>query len=640
MLCLGGRQATAGVSEAMSKSEESRVFGTINVHPRGFGFLNFQTDEGPDSAFVIPPDLNPFLAGDLVSAEIEEGDDGRFTARKLRLEERRRSILFGTVVERRGDLWLKTDGEVANTDWPLEGKAKSGQVVISQINGKNAEVGYVLDEDEDDIPLERLIARYDLVEDFDEECLEEVAQIAARPHKLGSRRDLRDVLTITIDAPSTTDLDDAVAVLPADSEGSIRLLVSIADPAEFIKEGSVLDQEARARGTSTYLTDKVLPMLPHALSSGHLSLIPKKDRCCLTVEMRIDIEGEVQSVDIYESLIHSDTRVSYSELDFWLRGGESSDNLYQVREMLPWLRTAAARLSVSRSRRGGASMGDAETAYVTLDDEGNVTGTRPERSTEAHLFIERYMVAANEAVASWLSQRGYPAVYRVHAEPDDEKVHLLSESAAHFGFFLGLQGRLTPLALAAFDRQIRGVHCEPAIRSVFRGVLEKARYTPVSGLHLGLGAPLYLHFPSPLRRYADFAVHRFLKAYLRGERKKLPDTPELRELCDHLNHRSTMAGKAEAFRRRMLLAEYMSDQIGEEFNAHVTRVLPIGLVAQLDDSLVEGLIPLESLPGKDWVVEQMYAHNPDRSIGLGEAVRVRLVDAVPEEGKLEYKLLV
>ena len=362
--------------------------------------MNFQTDEGPDSAFVIPPDLNPFLAGDLVSAQIEEGDDGRFTARKLRLEERRRSILFGTVVERRGDLWLKTDDEVANTDWPLEGKAKSGQVVISQINGTNAEVGYVLDEDEDDIPLERLIARYDLVEDFDEECLEEVAQIAAKPHKLGSRRDLRDVLTITIDAPSTTDLDDAVSVLPADSEGSIRLLVSIADPAEFIKEGSVLDQEARARGTSTYLTDKVIPMLPHALSSGHLSLIPKKDRCCVTVEMRIDIEGEVQSVDIYESLINSDTRVSYSELDFWLRGGESSDNLYQVREMLPWLRTAAARLSVSRSRRGGASMGDAETAYVTLDDEGNVTGTRPERSTEAHLFIERYMVAANEAVAS------------------------------------------------------------------------------------------------------------------------------------------------------------------------------------------------------------------------------------------------
>jgi ribonuclease R len=623
----------------MSKTDESRVNGTINVHARGFGFLNFHTDEGPDSAFVIPPDLNPFLDGDLVSAEIEEGDDGRFTARRLKLEERRRAILFGEVVQRRGDLWLKTDDEVANTDWPLRGDAKAGQFVLTQVKGNQAEVGFVLDEEEDDIPLERLIARYDLVEEFDDECLDQVKKIAKKPHKLGSRRDLRKVQTITIDAPSTTDLDDAISVLPADTEGAIRLLVSIADPAEFIAEGSALDQEARARGTSTYLSDRVLPMLPHALSSGHLSLVPGKDRCCLTVEMRIDIEGEIRSVDLYESLIHSDTRISYSELDTWLQRDELSKNLKQIQDMLPWLRTAAARLAVARDRRGGVSMGGEESAFVTLDKDGNVTGTRPERSTLANMFIERYMVAANEAVARWLSERGYPAVYRVHAEPDEEKVQSLSESAAHFGFMLGFKGRLTPLALAAFDRQIRGVHWEPAIRSVLRGILEKARYSPISGLHLGLGSPLYLHFTSPLRRYADFVVHRFLKAYLKGERLEDPDSPKLRELCDHLNHRSAMAGKAEAFRRRMLLAEYMLDQVGEEFEAHVTRVLPIGLVAQLDDSLVEGLIPLESLPGKDWETSSMFCHNPNRTIALGEAVRVRLVDAVPEEGKLEYKLL-
>jgi ribonuclease R len=624
----------------MSRTDQSRVNGTINVHPRGFGFLNFHTDEGPDSAFVIPPDLNPFLSGDLVSAEITQGEDGRFTARGLKLEDRRRAILFGQVVVRRDSLWLKTDDEVANTDWPLVGEAEAGQFVLTQVKGDKAEVGFILDEEEDDIPLERLIARYDLVEEFDEECMEQVAQIAAKPHVLGSRRDLRAVHTITIDAPTTTDLDDAVSVLPADAEGAVRLLVSIADPAEFIEKGSALDQEAQARGTSTYLSDRVLPMLPHALSSGHLSLLPRKDRCCLTVEMRIDIEGEIRSVDVYESLINPDTRISYTELDYWLTRGECSDNLYQVREMLPWLRTAAARLSVARDRRGGVSLAGEGSAYVTLDQDGKVSGTRPERSTEAHLFIERYMVAANEAVAGWLSERGYPAVYRVHPEPDEVKVHSLVESAAHFGFMLGFKGRLTPLGLAAFDRQIRGVHWEPAIRSVLRGILEKARYTPLPGLHLGLGAPLYLHFTSPLRRYADFAVHRFLKAYLRGERSDDPDSPQLRELCDHLNHRGAMAGKAEAFRRRMLLAEYMMDQIGEEFEAHVTRVLPIGLVAQLDDSLVEGLIPLESLPGKDWVAESMFCHNPDRTIALGEAVTVRLVDAVPEEGKLEYKLLV
>lgn len=618
---------------------KTRVQGTITVHPRGFGFLNFQTDQGPQSAFVIPPDLNPLLAGDLVSAEIEEGEDGRYTARDLKLEERRRSILFGEVVSRKGKAWLRTDDEVANTDWPLTGEAETGQTVLTQINGETAEVAFALDEERDDIPLERLIARYDLVEEFDEECLEQVEAISARPHKLGSRRDLRKVPTITIDAPSTTDLDDAVSVLPADSEGAIRLLVSIADPAAFIEFGSALDQEARARGTSTYLSDRVLPMLPHALSSGHLSLVPGKDRCCLTVEMRIDIEGEVRSVDLYESLIHSDTRVSYRELDEWISNGSYTDNLRQIHDMLPWLRTVAARLSVARSRRGGVSFAGEGSAFVKLDEDGRVCGTRPERSTEAHLYIERFMVAANESVARWLSERGYPALYRVHPEPDDEKVHSLAESAAHFGFLLGFKGRLTPLALAAFDRQITGVHCEPAVRSVLRGILEKARYSPVGDQHLGLGAPLYLHFTSPLRRYADFAVHRFLKAYLKGERLNEPDTPEMRRLCDHLNHRSAMAGKAESFRRRMLLAEYMMDYVGDEFDAHVTRVLPVGLVAQLDDSLVEGLIPLETLPGKDWVAEPMFCRSPDRTIGLGEAVRVRLVDAVPEEGKLEYKLL-
>lgn len=600
--------------------------------------MNYSSDEGPGSAFVTPPDLNPYLAGDRVSAELEEGEDGRLTARHLQLEERTRAVLFGEVVSRKGSLRLKTDDEVANTDWELTGDAEPGDFVIAQVNGESAEVGFVLG-DEDDIPLERLIARYDLVEEFDDECMDQVADIAARPHRLGSRRDLRDVTTITIDAPTTTDLDDAVSILPADSEGAVRLLVSIADPAEFIAENSALDLEARARGTSTYLSDRVLPMLPHALSSGHLSLLPGKDRCCLTVEMRIDIEGTVRSVDLYESLIKSNTRVSYQELAYWLQTGKRSENLEQVREVLPWLRTVAARLSVARGRRGGVSLAGVDAAYVTLDEDGRVTGTRPEPSTEAHKFVERFMVAANEAVAQWLKDRGYPAVYRVHPEPDEEKVDSLVSSAAHFGFMLGFQGRLTPAALAAFDRQIRGVHCEPAVRSVLRGILEKARYTPVWGLHLGLGAPLYLHFTSPLRRYADFAVHRFIKAYLRGERKSDPVADELHALCEHLNHRQAMAAKAESFRRRMLLAEYMLDYIGDEFDAHVTRVLPIGLVAQLDDSLVEGLIPLETLPGKDWVAEEMFAHSPQRSIQLGEAVRVRLVEAEPELGRLEYKLL-
>lgn len=622
----------------MTRTTTAATFqGTITVHPRGFGFLNFRRGDSDSSAFVSPPDLNPFLAGDTVEAEVVQGDDGRFSARNLRLVSRGRSVLFGQASSRKGKLWLLTDKEVANTSWPLRGKASPDDYVLAQIDGDQAVVAEVLGPDED-IPLERLIARFDLVEEFDDECYQQVEQIVSRAHKLGKRRDLREITTITVDAPTTTDLDDAVSVLPADSDGAVRLLVSIADPCEFIKQGSALDEEARARGTSTYLADRVLPMLPHELSSGHLSLLPEVDRCCITVEMRIDIEGEIRSVDLYESVIRSATRVNYQELDRWLVAGEMTDSLDKVEEVLPWFRTAFARLSVARSRRGGVRMEGEEEVKPCLDEDGQVIDVEPVLTNRAHLLVERFMVAANISVARWLSERGFPGIYRIHPEPDSEKVEVLTSSARLFGFEVGFQGRITPIALAGLDQQVRGVRNEAALRSVMRGVLEKARYAPEAGLHLGLGTDTYLHFTSPLRRYSDFAVHRLLKAYLRGERGWRPDDPKWQELCDHLNRRTMLAGKAEAFRRRMLLARYMKDSVGEEFDGRITRVLPFGLVVQLEESWVEGLLPLESLPGGPWTAENTRASSPKRTLVLAQAVRVELVSVEPDLGQLEFKL--
>jgi ribonuclease R len=616
--------------------DELTTNGVVSVHPRGFGFLNFELGGQPASAFIAPPDLNPFLSGDRVSARVEKRQDGRYTARELNLEGRSRAVLFGQVRRRKGRLWLDIDEEVANTDWPLLGQAEVGDYVLAQVESAGARVAEVLPADAD-ISLERLIARYDLVEEFDDECYEEVEQVLLVPHSLGQRRDLRAVRTITIDAPTTTDLDDAVSVLPGDSEGAVRLLVSIADPAAFISVGSALDEEARARGTSTYLIDRVLPMLPHRLSSGHLSLQAGQERCCLTVEMRIDIEGEIRSVDLYESLIRSNARVSYDELSDWLKSGRMSDCLLEMKEMLPWLRTASARLSLARLRRGGVMVSD-KAARVTLDEDRKVVGTRPTGPDRAHLMVERFMVAANEAVARWLCERGFPGLYRVHPEPEQEKVEQLASSARQFGFEPGFTGRLTPLALAGFDIQIRGVRSELAVRSVLRGVLEKARYSPEPGLHLGLGAPLYLHFTSPLRRYADFAVHRLIKAYLAGERSLHPEAPEYFDLCEHLNHRALLAGKAEALRRRMLLAQHMEKYLGEVFEGRITRVLPFGLVVQLEESLVEGLLPLESLSKGPWTVTDTAATSDEKSLLLGEAVSVELVKAEPELGELEFAL--
>jgi ribonuclease R len=620
----------------MSDTPAFAVTGNISLHPRGFGFLNFPGAEGPESAFIPPPDLNAFLLGDSVSASVKRAEDGRSSATDLSLLERKRRHLFGEVVERRGRLFLLTDREVANTDWPLEGAANPGEFWLCRIDGTRVVAQRQI---EGDIALARLIARYDLQEEFTAEALKQAETIAKKTQKLGSRRDLRHLPTVTIDAPSTRDIDDAVSVIPAGIDGVLHLLVSIADPAEVIEEGSALDLEARSRGTSTYLTGRVLPMLPDQLSSDALSLHPGVDRHCLTAEMRIDAEGQVVAVDLYESLIRSTARLSYQEVADWLDFGDLTENLSKVEEILPWLRTASARLAVFRQRRGGMNLSGTELAEVTLDSDGAVAGTAPSRSTDAHMMIERFMVCANEAVARWLVERGLPGTFRIHPLPDEESVKILSECAFQFGYEAGFARQLSPGALAAFDAQIAKAAAEPAIRSVLRGILGRANYTVHHGLHLGLAAPLYLHFTSPLRRYADLSVHRLIKGYLQGDRHFEVSDPEVEALCQHLNERAAASAKAESMRRRMLLAAYMERHIGEEFDAHVTRVLPFGLVVQLDASLVEGLLPLESLPGGPWEVRQVSVDSPERRLTLGMPVRVKVVDTVPDLGRIEYSLV-
>lgn len=620
---------------AMSESATA-TSGTITLHPRGFGFLNFTGAQGPESAFIAPPDLNPFLLDDTVSATIKRAPDGRCSATDLRLQSRRRRHLFGEVVERRGRSYLQTDREVANTDWPLEGAVRAGEHWLCRIEESRAVAHRRI---EGELALERLIARYDLRDEFSEEALSEAEVIATKPQKLGSRRDLRHLPTVTIDSPSTQDIDDAISVIPAGIDGVLHLLVSIADPGQAIEEGSALDLEARLRGTSTYLAGRVLPMLPHRLSSDALSLHPGVDRHCLTAEMRIDPEGQVVAVDLYESLLRSTARLSYEEVADWLDYGDLTENLDKVAEILPWLRTASARLGVFRHRRGGMNLSGTELAEVKLDADGTVAGTAPTRSTGAHLMIERFMVCANEAVARWLVERGLPGAFRIHPLPDEENVRLLAECAFQFGYEPGFARQLSPGALAAFDGQISGAPAEPAIRSVLRGILGRASYTVQPSLHLGLAAPLYLHFTSPLRRYADLSVHRLIKGYLAGDRHFEVSDPEVEALCQHLNERAAASAKAESMRRRMLLAGYMTRHIGEEYDAHITRVLPFGLVVQLDASLVEGLLPLESLPGGPWEARQVTAQSPQRQLTLGMPVRVRVVATDPDLGRIEYALV-
>jgi ribonuclease R len=317
-----------------------------------------------------------------------------------------------------------------------------------------------------------------------------------------------------------------------------------------------------------------------------------------------------------------------------------SANLEPLRAMLPWLRTASARLGLSRARRGGVEIQRDEAAIVFDAARGVVTGVAAYRPTSAHLLVERAMVAANEAVARWLVERGVPGVFRVHDEPAPERAAEIAEFARNFGFEAGFGPRLSPLALAAFDHQISGSPLEPALRSVLLRALGPARYTVHPSPHFGLAAPLYLHFTSPIRRYADLAVHRVVKRYLHGDRGFAPGDAAVESLARHINHRARAAARAENDRRRMVTAAYMAGHLGEVFDARVTRVKPFGLMAQIDTSLIEGTVPFDKLAGGPWEVDasESRARSATHAFAIGAALRVKVVATDAALGRIEFAL--
>ncbi|MCP3137053.1 ribonuclease R family protein [Pyxidicoccus xibeiensis] len=621
------------------------VTGRIDVHPRGFGFLTVQTPGTHEvlSAFIPPPDLNPYFAGDIVTATVTAAADGRWTASGLSLVERPRTQVYGEVVLRKGAPLLRVDREVANADWVLDTggtEVKFGDAVVARIADGKVVLLYRIDPGEDR-SLERVIARHGLRKSFPAEAVDEARRASAVPHALGARRDLRSIPTVTVDAPSTRDIDDAISVLPAGPDGALRLLVSIADVGEYVAEGSALDAEARERATSVYLAGRVLPMLPEELSSHWLSLVPGEERLCLTVELRIDPQGRVTAADVYESIIRSWARLNYDEVGAFLDRGEVSPPMEPVKDVMPWFRLAAARLAVARAARGGMEFAREEARFTFDETTGELSGLVSERLTSAHGMIERFMVAANEAIATWLLARGLPGVFRVHEQPDMVRVADLNAFAEHSGFAAGFGRELTPLALAAFDRQIAGAAAEAALRSVLHRSLGPSRYTVKPLPHFGLAAPLYLHFTSPIRRYADLAVHRTLKAYLRGRRDFVDEDPAMEALAGHINAKARAAARAETDRHRVLEARWMEARVGQQFPARVTRVKPFGLVAQLDGMLVEGVVPTDALPGGPFRPDarELSLVGKERTFTVGMPVTVKVVSTDEQLGRVELALV-
>lgn len=483
---------TAKLANKPRTKRKARINGRVRVLPQGYGF--FQVD-GQEDRFLPASQLQGILDGDEIS--LEAGRD----LGKAELVSRARKHVVADV---RG---IETGWAVCQVDQAI------GQLTLRIPAGTqvlNVGDAVKIDLDSENIltnygpalaeraVLGRILTRHQLPEEKAVEAAKE-----ARDPRKHRRADLRNLHTITIDSESSTDLDDALSAARG-PDGSIRMYVHIADVAEAIQSGSDADRQAAAVGTSIYLAGWTRHMLDETVAGGRASLLPQTDRKALTVELRISSEGQALSVDVYESWIHSNRRLTYEQAWEELNSGSTDA---QTHDLLRYCHAAAMRLGTARQARGGVTAG-----RIDPEPAGNTS------AQGAHLMIERLMVAANEAVAGWLEDRGLPVIYRVHPAVEADRVAALQESCEQLGLGAHWPGKLTPKSFAILAESAESLGVGGEFWDLVAGKLAKAYYTYEKGGHFGLGSSSYTHFTSPLRRYPDLLTHRVVKAYLRLDR--------------------------------------------------------------------------------------------------------------------------
>jgi ribonuclease R len=475
------------------------------------------------------------------------------------------------------------------------------------------------------------IHTHDIPQDFPASAVEAAEQARATP--LGRRTDLRDTPLVTIDGEDARDFDDAVFAEP--DGGGFRLIVAIADVAHYVRPGSPLDQAARTRGNSVYFPDRVVPMLPEALSNGWCSLRPDEDRGCLFVEIRIDANGQKTAHRFGRGLMRSVARLTYEGVQ---RAHDAGDGRHAH------LYAAFRALLAARTARGTLDL-DLPERKVVLNDQGRVASVEPRPRLDSHRLIEEFMVLANVAAAEELERLHQPAMYRVHALPSDEKLASLRDFLHGLGISLPPGDRVHPRDLDRVLRRVAGTPEAPLINEVMLRSQSQAEYSPDNIGHFGLALPRYAHFTSPIRRYADLLVHRALIRGLRlGDGALAEDeVPRFPDTALHITATERRAQLAERDAIDRYLAAYMADKVGANFAARISGVTRFGLFVTVAESGASGLVPVRSLPDDFWQHDEreqtLTGRRTRLAFRLAQEVEVRLAEASPVTGGLVFHIL-
>jgi ribonuclease R len=647
-----------GVPERMNL-----VVGKLSASNKGYGFVIPEKVKTPDETDVfIPPDgMMSAMHHDRVVARVhcKSGEGKSRDGEIIRIVKRANSRIVGTYEASRNfgfvtpddlrlgqDIFIPKDGKniikngskvvVEIIKWPEKKRSAEGKII--EVLGNPGDSG---------IEILSIIKRHNLPIEFPPEVEQaaEKAPSTIAEEEIAGRRDLRELPIVTIDGEDAKDLDDGVYVERL-KNGNYLLGVHIADVSYYVRENAVLDKEARERGTSVYLVDRVLPMLPRRLSNGICSLNAGQDRLAMSAHMEVDHQGQVVKYEIFPSVIRVKKRYSYTVVRKILVDHDE-ELISENQELLPQLEDMERLCRILRERRmrRGAIDFDFPELKVKLDEAGKPLEIIKRVRSLAESIIEEFMLVANETVAEHMHKLNVPFVFRVHEEPDEEKMVKLNNLLHNFGQSLPKVEEIQPGALQKVLTHISGRPEERIISTVMLRSLKQARYEAQNLGHFGLAATYYTHFTSPIRRYPDLIVHRVIReTFTTGDisaKRKEKLTAMLPEIALHSSERERAAAEAERETVTLKTVEYMSQFVGDHFDGIINGVTAFGIFVELDNG-VEGLVRVSSMEDDYYqYIEEQYALIGDRShktYRLGDAVKVILMRVSTEERNIDFVL--
>lgn len=653
------------------KSNGKVLTGTFISNAKGFGFVEV---EGRDEDLFIPEDrVNGAFHKDLVQVALLEKKSGkRQEAQVLRILERGLTQIVGTYEKSRDNFGfvIPDNGKLPQDIFVPKERSKgamTGHKVVVEITGYGTDTkspeGKVVEilghENDPGVDIMSIVRNYELPVEFGEKILNQVERVSQEVSEadMAGRRDLRDITMVTIDSEDAKDLDDAVSV-SFDGE-KYHLGVHIADVTNYVQENSALDREAKKRGTSVYLVDRVIPMLPHALSNGICSLNEGVDRLALSCLMTVNLQGEISDYEICESVIRVNKRMSYNGVKAILEDEsivEKEDDFRQYADLVPMfeqMRDLAACLRGKRRKRGSIDF-DFPECKIILDKEGHPLEIKPYERNVATNIIEDFMLAANETVAQHFYWMEMPFVYRVHDVPDADKIQKLSMFINNFGYYMKAIGKknskvgseeVHPKEIQKLLARIEGTPEEPMIARLCLRSMKQAKYSIECSGHFGLACQYYCHFTSPIRRYPDLQIHRIIKEQLRGRLKeeRIAHYREiLPEVAKHSSETERRADEAERETDKLKKVEYMEGHLGEVYDGVISGVTGWGIYVELPNT-VEGLIHVSKLPGDYYyyneIAYEMVGEATGRAYKLGMPVKVRADECDRMNKTIDFSLV-